>query len=159
MTSIVDILKMEVDQGTGGYELTVKTVKKRTQVEQYWFQEVIFTDGEHEILGDMKFTANLGLTRNTRIRIIVGCRTEREKANKTVPCLYVDQWADASPIMSEPGLDSEAEQWYAARQKEIEGKCRYGVVCAILHTGTKCYEIAKHKEVINAVVDFIMTGK
>ena len=158
MTSILDILQMEVDQGTGGYELTIKTVKKRTQVDNLWFQEVTFTDGKHEILGDIKFTANVGLTRNAKIRIIVGCRAERDKNNKSVPCLYVDQWADASPLMSEPGLTSEAEEWYAARQKEIEGKCRYGVVCAIIQSSGFTPN-AEQKEAVNKVVDFIMTGK
>ena len=65
--------------------------------------------------------------------------------------------------MSEPGFDKEAEEWYAARQKEIEGKCRYGVTCAIFGKTTDLQNMPQPtplwKTFINEWVDFIMTGK
>ncbi len=57
----------------------------------------------------------------------------------------------------------DAEEWYAARQEEIKGKCRDGVVCAMIEAGEIDLkdEIPippAHKDRIVSIVDFIMTG-
>lgn len=164
MTTIKDILAMPLDQGTGGYDLTVKTVKKRTTVRDFWIQETILTDGKDDILAELKCLKNISVIRNTLIHITVGRRVERDKSNRMVPCLYIDQWADASPLMSEPNMMTEAEEWYAARQNEIKGKCRYGIVCAYVRGYVQengiLPEFSKgRKDDINELVDFIMTGE
>ena len=164
MTKIKDILAMPVGQKTGGYELAITTAKKMTKVKSDWYQRVMFADGGDEILGNIKLHGNVRLIRNTPIRIIVGVRKMADVNNKDVPCLYVDQWADASPVMSEPmDMMTDAEEWYAARQEEIRGKCRYGVVCAILGEATDVQSMPEPsllwKKFINNWVEFIMTGK
>lgn len=63
--------------------------------------------------------------------------------------------------------ESEGQDWQAARQEEIRGKCRYGVVCASIQSGK--LELSDFvgdnlttkgiRTVVNIVVEFIMTGK
>ena len=170
MTKIKDILALPVGQGTGGYELTIKTAKKAWEVKGVWYQRVILTDGPDDILAEIKLHGNNRMIRNTPIRIIVGERTERDVSNKMTPVLRVDQWADARPAMSEPmDMMTDAEEWYAARQEEIRGKCRYGVVCAMIGHGLiPCYDEQDfgdeernvlRKKYVNNWVEFIMTGE
>ena len=164
MTRIKSILAMPLGQGTGGYELTVKTVKKYTPVKTEHYQEVILTDGSDEILANLKLPRRITIFRNMLIRVIVGRRTETDKSNRMVPSLYVEEWANASPVMSEPDMSTEAEEWYAARQKGIEGKCRYGIVCAMISGQSADLQHMPEatelwKNFVNEWVEYIMTGK
>ncbi len=161
MTTIKDILAMPLEQGTGGYELTVKVAKKAWDVAGVWYQRLMLCDGEDEILAEVTLHGvNNRIMRNTPIRIIVARRTTRDVNNVNVPCLKIQEWADASPVMSEPmSMATDAEEWYAARQEEIRGKCRYGVVCAMIERRDSLARVMEQKFDVNDVVDFIMTGK
>jgi len=165
MTKVKDILAMPIGQGTGGYELTIKTAKKAWEVGGIWYHYVMLTDGESEILGCVQLVGNVRLLRNTPIHITVGERAEYDVNNKMTPALFIGQWADASPVMSEPGeLDpwgKTPEEWKTENDGIIRGKCRFGVVCAIRrkHGVQEGPLSAEDKRIINMDVDFIMTGK
>ena len=164
MTKIKDILALPVGQGTGGYELTIKTAKKAWEVKGVSYQRVMLTDGPDEMLAELTLRGNNRMQPRTIIHITVGHRGELDVNNKPTPALLIAEWADASPVMSEPmDMMTDAEEWYAARQEEIRGKCRYGVVCAILGEATDVQSMPEPsllwKKFINNWVEFIMTGE
>lgn len=61
---------------------------------------------------------------------------------------------DPQLLIDVTGGYSNENDWQLNLKEEIRGKCRYGVVCAILSTGTD-----PDKEYVKRWVDFIMTGK
>ena len=166
---VKDILEWPLNYTSGGFELTVKTAKKSWMVsgttpdKDTWYQHAMLTDGHDEILASIELKGNVRILRNTRIRVIYAWRDEFDVNNKTVPGLAIDQWENADPIMSEPDLMTEAEEWYAARQKEIAGKCRYGIACAMITASVnednwpEVNEITK--PIIDRWVEYIMTGE
>jgi putative phage-type endonuclease len=55
------------------------------------------------------------------------------------------------------------DEWLQAKQMEIRGKVRHGVVCALIqHNGIEFSKLGKLDDIkngINSIVEFIMTGK
>jgi len=164
--TIKQLLDMPVgkENRTGGFQLTVKVARKTVTVDNKQLQWVVFMDETGEIPGEVSLPKYIPLIKNQRINIIICWLQPGEHGKK----LYVEQY---QPILgpSEPEEfrinsawgpdDAEALAWTEARREEVKGKCRHGVVCSMLQAGTKCFEIEKHKEIINKVVDFIVTGE
>ena len=161
MTTISQILEWPDEYKGGGFDLTIKTVKKMTKIGETWYQDVMFTDGKDDIYGRIKLNGNIPFQRNTLIRVIVGIRMTYDVNNRDVPGLYVDQWSQ--PTMTADEWEQEQTgikaEWNKEQEHRIRGMVRHGLVCAYRK---------KHgfdepldnliKELINRDVDFIIEG-
>ncbi|MHC4605288.1 MAG: hypothetical protein ACYS6W_18380 [Planctomycetota bacterium] len=162
-TTIKQILEWPVGYKSGGFVLVVKVAKKKWNVGDQWFQRVMFADGAgDEIFGEILLNGNNGIQRNVPLRLIHAERRICDVNNKPVPALFVSQWKDDRPVMSEPDILNDFESWQAARQDEIRGKVRHGIVCAMIRStpanGDWPEPETAQKDFIHKWVDFIMTG-
>ncbi len=80
---ISEILKCPVDYKFGGV-FTIKTAKKKWEVEGEWVQQAVLTDKTGDILVDVNIVKNIPLQRSQQIRVIVGQIQESR--------VYVDQF-------------------------------------------------------------------
>lgn len=161
MTTIKNILEWPVGYKSGGFVFTVKTAKKRWENNDgTWYQRLMLSDGKDEILAEVITDGNIPIRRNTKIRVIVCERIEIDINNKPAPALFIPEWRDDAPTISEP---DELDSWLIARKEEIKGKCRYGIVCALIkriQPGTPNLKLTKkHKEEIEELVEYIMSGE
>jgi len=144
---------------TGGFNLIIKTARKILEHDGKYVQGVVFTDETGDIDGDVSLPRYIPLQRTQGIRITV-CWLQPTSDGKK---LYVEQWYPLTKVGEPDNFkfqpdwgpeDSEAMEWAAARREEVKGKCRHGVVCAILSTGAD-----PDKDYVNKLVEFIVTGK
>ena len=195
--TIVQLLEMPIGQRTGGFLLTVKTAKKFWEVPnkdgvkvghkgtgRILHQQAILTDETGEIIADIKILSpehgNLcdAIKVGAIIRVVV-CEIQiayDKKGDTPEPNkkLFIDQFS--AYIKEDAGRESvwgpegaEALAWQEARQEEVKGKCRHGVVCALIQSPE--YRLGHDKtlgpwepnkigkEFVNKVVDFIITGE
>jgi len=155
--TIDQILKMPIGQKFGGFDLTIKTAKKKWQVNKTWMHQVCLMDETGEMLADVNIGQYIPLHRGTRIHIIVAEVQDNEKGKK----LYIDQFDRLTMTVPEyeAQIGSAEDDW----DKVNRGKVRHGLICALIRSGQiKEEDIplgsgAKMK--IEALVDYIMTGK
>ncbi len=139
---IADILKMSVGQGFGGFDVTVKTCKKKWQdVNGGWIQQAVLTDKSGDMLVDVYIINYEPLQRGATLHITVGKVQESR--------IWIDQFV--LPSLTEPEYDHNYSEPYI---KEIEGKIRHGLVCADKSAGK-----VPNKEDIRFWTEFILTGK
>jgi hypothetical protein len=158
MTTIKNIVDMPPGTKTGGYEFTVKTAKKKWEVKGEWFQQLTLTDGRFDILAELQLNGNVGIQRNTPIRVIVAERDTRNVNNRDVPCLHIYEWADARPKMTEP--EDDYANWQVKREEHEQKIWR----CAMLKvfrrvTGYDEPLSQTDQRLIARDVDFIRTGE
>ena len=166
--TIKQLLEMPigVESRSGGFQLTVKVARKTVEVDKKYLQWVVFMDSTGEIPGEVSIASRArALQKNQPIHITVCWLQQGEKGKK----LYVDQWYPITQTLDEYEARyhsdwgsqeiTEAMEWQEVRREEIKGKCRHGVVCAMIQSGVNIYEVDKHKEIINKWVDFIVTGE
>jgi hypothetical protein len=160
-TTIKQILEWPVGQKSGGFVLVAKTAKKKWNVGEIWYQRVMFADAQgDEIFGEIILNGNVSVMRNTPLRIIICKRVVLDVNNRDVPAILVEQWKDDRPVMSEPDILDDFDKWQIARQEEIKGKIRHGLVCVARRKLEYKGPLSKmHKEFINSDVDFIMKGE
>jgi len=175
--TIKQLLEMTIGQKTGGFLLTIKMAKKFWEVThlgekaegRIFHQNAIVTDetGE-EMIATVKISSPEHGNHDTLkvgqiIRIIV-CEIQNaydQKGDEPIPNkkLFIEQYNDFIEIergqeMAWGPEGAEALAWSQARRIEVKGKCRHGVVCAILSTGKD-----PDKEYVNKLVEFIVTGE
>lgn len=190
MTTIKQILDWPLGYKSGGFFLTVKNVKKFWEIPQsdgafvghkgegrIMANQAVLTDLTGDLLADIKISSpehgnHNSLKAGQAIRIIT-CEVQAAypQKGKDPPKgkkLYVDQYEDYIKqelgVESAWGPDDEAFAWAEARKEEVKGKCRHGIVCALMKSkGIGVQDeipIPPHyKKRINEVVDFIMTGE
>lgn len=162
MTTIKQLLAMPIGQGTGGYTLPIKTRKKKWQVEEIWWQQVILMDKTGEIPADVKIGTYKPLDGKIEIRIIVAEIQNAEYLGKDRKKLVVDQYSIPSMTMDE--YYTQEEDWHCQHEEEIKGKIRHGIICAMISRNPKDGNITlipdeRCKQDINELVNFIMTGE
>ncbi len=185
--TITQLLEMPIGQKTGGFLLTVKTAKKFWEVPneqgqkvghkgqgRILHQQAILADETGEIIADIKILSpehgNLcdAIKVGAIIRVIV-CEIQiaySKKGDTPEPNkkLFIDQFSVY--IKEEAGRESvwgpegaEALAWQEAREEEVRGKVRHGVVCAMIQNDDRQTVILDNKKFVNDIVDFIMTGE
>ena len=165
MTTIKQLLAMPIGQGTGGYDLSIKTFKKTWEVDGIWWSQCILMDGTGEIPADVKVGTSYNPLRgrvSERIHIIVAEIQEAEYLGKNRPKLVVDQFSIPSITVAE--YDQTTEDWHRLHEEEIKGKIRHGIICAMISRNPKDGNITlvpdeRCKQDINELVNFIMTGE
>ena len=179
---IKQLLEMPIGYRTGGFVLTVKTAKKRWQVTNLahhekgavWMQQAVVTDETGDMLVDVKTNStehgnHAPLQVGQLIRVII-CEIQTAYDAKGInpepnKKLYIDQYEDFfirhTPDKDSPwGPEDEAFEWAEARRREIEGKIRHGLSCAIIrHYGLEGGPNQNTKSQINEWVEFIMKGE
>ena len=168
--TIKQLLDMPIDKEKskcGGFQLTVKVARKTVEVDRKHLQWVVFMDETGEIPGEVSLPkSNAYLNKGQPIHITVCWLQPGEKG----PKLYVDQWYPITQTVDEYEARyhadwgsqdvSEAMEWQAVRREEIKGKCRHGVVCAMIRGKNGLVDLDEGtKGLINIYVDFIMTGE
>ena len=148
MITVKQLLDAEIGAKTGGFALTIKTVKKRWQVKDKWIHQVVLNDTTGDILTDVVKDSNAPFFRNNDLYIIV-CEIQ---ASENGLKLFVHEWKQET--FSEP---PDRLDWAASDGQEIvAGKIRHGLVCAAVQS--KQIEII-NKDDLNKWVNFILTGK
>jgi hypothetical protein len=153
--TVAELLKLPVDysqtEKKAAFGLTIKTIKKKCQIDNNWLQQVVFTDKTGDILADIVLAKNEygwdNLSRNQLIRII----TWSIQASETGKKLLVSEYE--LPTQTEPEdyvYANKTPDW----EKIAEGKVRHGVVCAYLQGG-------REPEISDVLywTKFIMTGE
>lgn len=155
---ISQLLKMPVGQRTGGgFILTIKKTKKSVQLpNKKYIHTVVLFDNSGEILADFKDPTKAGyipLIKGQQVHIIVAEIQNAESGIK----LYVDQY---EVVKGKPGPDYfQGFDDMPDYEAIVRGKIRMHTTCSFIRAGMNFYEIDKHKEAINKMVDFIMTGE
>lgn len=148
MATVKDLLSAEIGAKTGGFTLTIKTVKKRWQADGQWIHQVVLTDTTGDILTDIVKPSNAPFFRANDLYIIV-CEIQASADGKK---LVVHEWKQET--FSEP---PERMDWAASDGQEIvAGKIRHGLVCAAVQS--KQIEIVNEDD-LRQWVNFILTGK
>jgi len=150
---IKDILKNPVGQKLGGFNLTIKTAKKKWEGDSGWVHQVLVSDDTGEMLVDVNIVKNIPLHRGETFRVVVAEVQQGEKGKK----LYVFEYKRIVQIGEPEELYGIESDW----DKVNRGKVRHGLVCALIRAGEITIEpiTIASKNFIEEMVNYIMTGK
>ena len=163
MITVEQLLKMPVGEKVGGFELTVKTDKKKWQVGQNWIHQVTLTDTTGDILADV----NLGpkyapLQRSSSIRVIIGiiqaAEISNEKIKRTGIKLFVDQYTVPITIGEPPETMNFSN---GEPIKVVRGKIKCWLTAAkVQQNGATIEEVDGfvHHPLLKEIIDSIMEG-
>ncbi|KKL83870.1 hypothetical protein LCGC14_1970430 [marine sediment metagenome] len=140
MTTVKDLLAMPIGTKTGGgFPLTIRTVKKKWEVNGTWYQRALLVDETDEILATVKIRANRPLTRGSVIKIIVAIMKDTMMSKKgedySVPLLFVDQF-DIPTMTADEAFGPNESQYYNCEPPWIvRGKIETWIVSAYVQAG------------------------
>ncbi len=140
--NISDVLKMPIGQKFGGFDVVIKTTKKKWQVKNEWMHQVVLSDESGDVLADVNIEKNIPLQRNAPLHIVVGIVQSGGDIDKK---LYIDQFALPADI-GEPVEFNQTD-------KITRSKIKCWLVSACIQSDS-ILEINKDR--INELVDFIM---
>ncbi len=157
--TVKQLLEMPVGYKTGGFDLTIKTAKKKWQVGKKWMHQIVLMDETGEIWADVNIGKNIPLIARTQIHITFCEIQDSEHHNNPCKKLYVDQFTQPAQI-GEPPMNFE----YGDSVKTIRSKIKC-LATANMFDGT-CNLEARVREVNTAlnmpemasIVDKIMEG-
>ncbi len=144
--TIAQLLSMPVDTKVGGFDVIVKTAKKKWQVGDKWIHQVLLMDETGEMLADVNIGINKPMIRGQKFRVIV---SEIQAAEKGIK-LYVDQF-QIETITEPPDIMAFAENECT---KVVTGKIKTWLVAGCLQSGTPTNEV--DKAAINSLADWVM---
>jgi hypothetical protein len=151
MTTIKQLLAMPLGYKTGGFAKTIKTAKKKWQVNGKWVHQVLLTDETGDMLADVNIGGYVPLIAGQEIRVVV-CEIQ---ATETGPFasgktkLYVDQFV--RPTVTEP---PDVMDFAEESAKIIRGKIKTWLVAGCLQSGTPPKEVDRAG--IESLVDWVM---
>lgn len=161
MITVEQLKEMSDNQPIGGgFPMSIKTFKKKWQVKDIWYQQVILFDDTGEIPADVKLGPKYNPLNCAVIEVIVAKVRDAEYLNKPCKILYVDQWR--YPLGDADELSNFDRYQIGLKPiQEIEGMIRHGLVCALIQTGElRPSEISPEiKMLINHLVEFVKTGQ
>ena len=164
MTLIEEICKSLPGTSIEDIELTVKTAKKCTKAGEFWFQDVMFTDGKNDILGTLRLgEKRIPIQRNQLLHIGEGTLVKRNINNVDRLVLYSEKWEHAIQMTAD---EYEEEQLSIKDEYHKQNEAREYMIlrCAMLKVyrqilGAKEPLDEPTKELINRDVEFIREGK
>lgn len=140
-------LNTRINPGT----LSIKTAKKKWQVKDVWYQQVILMDKTGEIPADVKIGKYLPLDGKKQINIIVAEVQEAEYLGKERKKLVVDQFSIPTQTVDE----------YQSRQDELDKEVKL-----VVESKIRCWLVSasiQGKELSKAEIlkwqEFVMTGE
>lgn len=127
-TTIKQLLAMPIGQGTGGYDLSIKTAKKKLPVKDVWWQSVVLLDSAgSEMPADVKIGKNIPLVSGSEIKIIVAEVQNAEHLSKDRKKLVVDQFSIPTQTVDE----------FQSKQDELDKEVKL-----IVRSKIKCWQVA-----------------
>ena len=142
---------MPIGQGTGGYTLTIKTRKKKWQVGEIWWQQIILMDETGEIPADVKLGVYKPLDGKIEIHIIVAEVQEAEYLGKDRKKLLVDQFSIPTQTVDE--FQSKQDEIDREVKLVVESKVR----CWLVSASIQGKDLTKDK--ILEWQEFVLTGE
>lgn len=152
MIMIEQIKEMPIGTRFGGFTKTIKTAKKKWQVDGKWIHQVQLMDKTGDMLADVNIGKYEPLIGGQEIRIIVAEVQETEVRNVPTLKLYVDQFS--MPTITEPPDVMNLSNGEPARV--IRGKIKTWLAAGCLQSGTPPREV--DRDGIDSLVDWIMEG-
>ena len=149
MITIEQLKKMPIGYRTGGFIKTIKTAKKKWQVDSKWMHQVLLTDETGDMLADVNIGTYSPLIGGQEIRIIVCEIQETEVRNVPTLKLYIDQFT--MPSVTEP---PDVMNFAGASPNVIRGKIKTWLVAGCLQSGTPPAEVDRMG--IESLVDWVM---
>ena len=124
---------MPVGQKLGGFDLTIKTAKKKWQIiyppkdaiDNFWMQQALLTDETGDILADVKLKGNIPLQRTQQLHVTVAEIQQGETGVK----LYVDQYE--IPTLTEPPFVPD----FTEADKIVRSKIKCWLVAGMFQSG------------------------
>ncbi len=149
MITVKQLLDAEIGAKTGGFALTIKTVKKRWQVKDKWIHQVVLNDTTGDILTDVVKDSNAPFFRNNDLYIVV-CEIQASENGKK---LVVHEWKQET--FSEP---PEPNWNVNEADRVVRSKIKCWLVASGIQAGQvdigESGDINKNKTI--KIVDFIM---
>ena len=153
--NIKQLREMPNNCRVGGFDLAIKTAKKKWETKEGWIHQVVLMDKTHEIWADVNIGKNIPLIAGKQIHIIVCEVQDSEHLNKSCKKLYVDQFTQPTQI-GEPPMDFE----YGDSVKIIRSKILCLLTAAKIEAGASTsttLDFLNNPE-LNQIVDKIMEG-
>ena len=153
--TVKQLLEMPIGYKTGGFDLTIKTAKKKWQVGKKWMHQIVLMDETGEIWADVNIGKNIPLIARTQIHITFCEIQDSEHHNNPCKKLYVDQFTQPAQI-GEPPMGFE----YGDSVKTIRSKILCLLTAARFQSGAATDEILKfvNNPQLKEIVDKIMEG-
>ncbi len=153
--TIAQLLKMPV--GTrigGGFVLTIKTARKKTQVKNNWIHTVTLFDETGEMEADVNIKTYAPLIRSQEIKIIVAEIQQTRDGIK----LYVDQFAPVVEVAEPPMSGFEIQQADAAQVVRSKIKCLF--LMGKFQSGKSDAEVLKSSKskILEEIIDETVKG-
>lgn len=153
MTTIQQLRNMPLGSKTGGFVKTVKTAKKKWQVNGKWMHQVLLMDETGEMLADVNIGTYSPLIAGQEIRIVV-CEVQAAEigpfaSDRTK--LYVDQFAFTESPVTEP---ADTMNFTGESPNIIRGKIKTWLAAASLQSGKTPQEVDRAG--IESLVDWVM---
>ena len=104
--NVKQLLEMPVGEKVGGFDLAIKTAKKKWETKEGWMHQVTLMDKTGEILADVNIGKNIPLIAGRQIHITVCEIQDSEHMNNPCKKLYIDQFTQPTQI-GEPPIDFE----------------------------------------------------
>lgn len=151
-TTIKQLLAMPIGQKTGGYDLSIKTAKKKLPVKDIWWQSVVLLDSAgSEMPADVKIGKNIPLISGSEIKIIVAEVQNAEHLSKGRKKLVVDQFS--IPTQTADEFQSKQDELDREIKLIVESKIRCWLVSASIQ-GQKL-----SKAELREWQEFVLTGE
>ena len=144
--TIKQLLAMPIGEKVGGFDLTIKTAKKKWQIGSKWMHQVLAMDETGEMLVDVNIAKNIPLQRAQTFWVIVSEIQDSEQGKK----LYVDQFQLAT--VTEP--DNVMDFGLAESERVIKSKVKCWLVAGCLQGGLLPTHIDKNE--IDELVYYVM---
>ena len=153
--NVKQLLEMPNNYRVGGFDLTIKTAKKKWETKEGWMHQVVLMDETGEIWADVNIGKNIPLIAGRSIHITICEVQDSEHLNKPCKKLLVSQFTQPTQI-GEPEMNFK----YGDSVKTIRSK----ILC--LHSVAKTRRGASTCEVLvylndpklKEIVDRIMEG-
>jgi len=150
--TIQQLLEMPIGQKAGGFPVTIKTAKKKWEVNGKWYHQVVIMDDTGEMLADVCIHVNVPLQRTQTLWVIVSIVQQADKGKK----LYIDQFRHETINEPPEALDFGAGE----SEKTIRSKIMCWLTSAKVQTGATNKEVLTYitDPVFREILDVIMEG-
>jgi hypothetical protein len=147
--NIKEVLEMPIGQKFGGFDVVIKTCKKKWELKGVWTQQAILFDNTGDILADVNIGKNIPLNRGSVLHITVGEVQQGviEVGDNSIKKIYIDQFVLPATI----GEPAEAMEFFYDANQVVRSKVKCWLVSAVLQAGG---EVDKDK--IDELVDYVM---